>query len=171
MKNLLCAFFIFGMISSCGLGNNAGKSINDTSLESSATGGIFANIFNRDKRASKQEQVVNAQDVSGSILAAFVKTAKIERTRDGGIVYARAVMPRQGYYDAKLVSKDAFNQNHTDVLVLEFRAKEPHFSTLQSTMRSREVDVGVFLSNKKLSGIHSIQIVGSQNQVTIHRSF
>jgi len=169
MKNLLCALFIFGMISSCGLGNNADKSINDASLESSAAKGVFSNIFYRDKRANRQKQAVNAQDVSGSKLATFVKTAKIERTRDGGIVHARAVMPRQGYYDAKLVSKDAFNQNDTSVLVLEFRAKEPNFSTIQSTKRSREVDVGVFLSNKKLSGIHRIQIVGSQNQVTIRR--
>jgi len=169
MKNLLCAFFIFGIVSSCGLGNNAGKSKNDASFESSTARGIFANIFNRDKRAGKQKKVVNAQDLSGSVLAAFVKTAKIERTRDGGIVYARAVMPRQGYYDAQLVNKDAYNQNDTGVLVLEFRAKEPDFSTFQSTERSREVDVGVFLSNKKLSGIHRIQIVGSQNQVTIRR--
>ena len=169
MKNLLCAFFIFGMISSCGSGNNTGKSINNASLESSAARGIFTNIFKRTERAGKQKKVVNAQDVSGSILAAFVRTAKIDRTRDGGIVHARAVMPRQGYYDAKLVSKDVFNQNDTSVLVLEFRAKEPDFSTLQSTKRSREVDVGVFLSNKKLSGIRRIQIVGSQNQVTIRR--
>lgn len=113
--------------------------------------------------------MAKAQDVSGRSLAAVVKTARIERTRDGGIVRARAVMPRQGYYDAKLVSLDAFKPDENGVLVLEFRAKEPGFNTFQSTERSREVDVGVFLSNQKLAGIRTIRIVGRQNQVTLRR--
>lgn len=171
MKNLLCAFFVVGMVSSCGLGNSsAGSSANGLSSASSAGSGSSANIFGRRNRVERQNvDAVNAVSADGRTLVALVKTAKIERTRDGGIVHARAVMPRQGYYDAKLVSADAFKPDENGVLVLEFRAKEPQFNTVQSTERSREVDVGVFLSNQTLANIRSIRIVSRQNQVTLRR--
>ncbi len=175
MKNLLCAFFVVGMVSSCGLGNSAGSSAgssaNSASSASSAGSGSSANIFGRRSRVERQQQerVAKSQDISGRTLASVVKTARIERTRDGGIIRARALMPRQGYYDAKLVSLDAFKPDENGVLVLEFRAKEPGFNTLQSTERSREVDVGVFLSNQRLAGIRTIRIVGRQNQVSLRR--
>ena len=171
MKNLLCAVFVIGMVSSCGLGNSSvGSSANSASSASSAGSGSSANIFGRRSRAAQQQQqVAKSQDRSGRTLAAVIQGARIERTRDGGIVRARAVMPRQGYYDAKLVSQNAFKPDENGVLVLEFRAKEPLFNTFQSTERSREVDVGVFLSNQKLAAIRTIRIVGRQNQVTLRR--
>lgn len=171
MKNLLCAFFVVGMVSSCGLGNSSvGSSAGSSTSASSAGSGSSGNIFGRRNRAEQQrQQVEKSQDLSGRTLASVVKDARIERTRDGGIVRARAVMPRQGYYDAKLVSLDAFKPDENGILVLEFRAKEPLFNTFQSTERSREVDVGVFLSNQTLAAIRSIRIVGRQNQVTLRR--
>lgn len=172
MKNLLCAVFVIGMVSSCGLGNSSvGSSANSASSAASGSSAGSANIFGRRNRASKQQQaqVAAATDETGRTLAAFIKSARIERTRDGGIVRARAVMPRQGYYDAALISQEAFETDENGVLVLEFRAVEPEFNTLQSTERSREVDVGVFLSNQRLAAIRAIRVVGRQNQVTLSR--
>ena len=167
MKNLLIAACAVGLLSSCGLGNSAGSSAGSSTSASSAGSGSSANIFGRRNRA--EQQVGKAASSDGRTLAAVIKDARIERTRDGGIVRARAVMPRQGYYDAKLVSDDAFRPDENGVLTLEFRAKEPQFNTFTSTERSREIDVGVFLSNQKLAVIRSIRIVGRQNQVTLRR--
>lgn len=168
MKNLLCAFFVVGMVSSCGLGNSSvGSSANSASSASSSGSGSSASNFGRRTRAERRQ--ITPASTDGRTLAALVKSARIERTRDGGIVHARAVMPRQGYYDAALVSLDAFKPDENGVLVLEFRAKEPQFNTFQSTERSREVDVGVFLSNQKLAGIRTIRIVGRQNQISLGR--
>ncbi len=168
MKNLLCACFVVGMVSSCGLGNSSvGSSANSASSASSAGSGSSANIFGRRNRVEKQVQETGITD--GRTLVSVIKAARFERTRDGGIIRARAVMPRQGYYDAKLVSADAFKPDENGVLVLEFRAKEPEFNTYTSTERSRELDVGVFLSRQALASIKSIRIVGRQNQVSLRR--
>jgi hypothetical protein len=168
MKNLLCAFFVVGMVSSCGLGNSSvGSSANSASSASSAGSGSSAGIFGRRNRV--EQQVSTTETVFGRKLVSVVREARLERTRDGGIVRAQAVMPRQGYYDAKLVSMNAFKPDENGVLVLEFRAKEPQFNTYTSTERSRELDVGVFLSNQKLAKIKTIRVLGQQNQITLRR--
>ena len=98
-----------------------------------------------------------------------MKTAHIEQTQDGGIIRAHAVMPQHGYYDAKLVSKGPPSSGKTSTLKIEFQIKEPVFATILSTQRSQEIDVGLFLSNQKLSGIRQIHIIAKQNKVTLSR--
>ena len=168
MKNLLCAFFVVGMVSSCGLGNSSvGSSANSASSASSSGSGSSANIFGRRSRAD--QAVTKTTTIDGRTLVSVIKDARLERTRDGGIVHARAVLPRQGYYNAKLVSGSAFEPDENGVLTLEFRAQEPQFNTNVVTNHSREIDVGVFLSNQRLAGIRTIRVVGSQNQISLRR--
>ena len=168
MKNLLCAFFIVGMVSSCGLGNSSvGSSAGSASSASSSGSGSSAGSFGRRNRANKK--AIASTTIEGRSLVAVIEGARFERTRDGGVIRARALMPRQGYYDAKLISLNKFVPDEKGVLTLEFRAKEPQFNTNTSTNRSREIDVGVFLSHQKLAVIRSIRVVGSQNQVTLRK--
>ncbi|MEJ6708286.1 MAG: hypothetical protein QNK92_05695 [Amylibacter sp.] len=168
MKNLLCAFSIVGMVSSCGLGNSSvGSSAGSSTSASSAGTGSSASSFGRRNRANKKAVVSTA--IEGRSLVSVIEGARFERTRDGGVIRARALMPRQGYYDAKLISLNKFEPDEKGVLTLEFRAKEPQFNTSVSTNRSREIDAGVFLSHQKLANIRTIRVLGSQNQVSLRK--
>lgn len=126
-------------------------------------------IFSRRNPLSQQQRMAQTQDLSNRRLVASVKTAHIEQTQDGGIIRARAVMPQHAYYDAKLVSKGPPTSGKTSTLKIEFQIKEPVFATILSTQRSQEIDVGLFLSNQKLSGIRQIHIIAKQNKVTLSR--
>lgn len=170
MKKIISAFVLVGMVSSCGIGNSAGSSVGSASSATSSGFGSSANIFGRRTRVEQQVTTTTTNTIiDGRQLVSAVKGARFEQTRDGGIIRAQAVMPRQGYYDAKLVTSSSFKPDENGVLTLEFRAKEPQFNTLASTERSREIDVGVFLSRQKLAVIRSIRIVGRNNQVSLRR--
>ena len=73
--------------------------------ESYAGSSGSTSIFSRRNPLSQQRRMTQTQDLSNRRLVASVKTAHIEQARDGGIIRARAAMPQQRYYDAKLVSK------------------------------------------------------------------
>jgi hypothetical protein len=172
MKKLLCAFVLVGFVSSCGIGNSlggsSGSSTGSSGSASSAGSGSSAGSFGLGRRqANKQLDPLATSD--GRTLIAVIKEARFERTRDGGIVYARGISSRQGYYKALLTSPTNFAPDEKGVLTLEFRAKEPQFQTLTSTEHSREIDVGLFISKQKLEAAKSIRIVGRQNQIVIRR--
>ena len=135
--------------------------------ETSARSSGSTSIFSRRNPLSQRQGMTQTQDLSNRRLVASVKTAQIEQTRDGGVIRACAVMPRQGYYHAKLVSKGPPTSGKTSTLKIEFQIKEPVFTTILSTQRSQEIDVGLFLSNQKLSGIRQIHIIAKQSKVTV----
>lgn len=167
MKNITCALCLIGALSSCGIGNSAGSSAGSSTSASSAGSGSSAGIFGRRNRSEQTKDATINED--GKTLIAVVRQARFERTRDGGIIRATGIASRQGYYDAELISPTDFVPNDKGVLTLEFRAKEPKFQTNILNERSREIDVGVFVSNRKLAAARSIRIVGRQNQVSIRR--
>ena len=169
MKNFFYIFFLVWLVSSCGFSKNANGRTESAQSGSYAGSSGSTSIFSRRNPLSQQQRMAQTQDLSNRRLVASVKTAHIERTRDGGIIRARAVMPQQGYYDAKLVSKGPPTSGKTSTLKIEFQIKEPVFTTILSTQRSQEIDVGLFLSNQKLSGIRQIHIIAKQNKVTLSR--
>jgi hypothetical protein len=172
MKKILCAIFLAGFLSSCGLGNSLGNSAGSSAGSASSIGGggsssAGSSLFGRRNRA--QTTTTTTIDKDGRGLISTIKLARFERTRDGGIIHATGIASRQGYYDAGLVAPDGLVPNEQGVIVLEFRAKEPQFQTATSTERSREIDVGLFISAQKLAASKSILVVGRQNQINIRR--
>ncbi|MDG1998469.1 MAG: hypothetical protein P8I79_04910 [Amylibacter sp.] len=169
MKNFFYIFFLVWLVSSCGFSKNADGRMESAQSETSAGSSGSMSIFSRRNPLSQQQRMTQTQGLSNRMLVASVKTAQIEQTRDGGIIRARAVMPQQGYYHARLVSKGPPAFGTPSTLEIEFQIKEPVFTTILSTQRYQEIDVGLFLSNQKLSGIRQIHIIAKQNKVTLSR--
>lgn len=108
-------------------------------------------------------------DAGGRVLIATLKDARFERTRDGGIIRATGIAPRQGYYDAVLFSPTDLYPDENGDIILEFRAKEPQFNTAVSTDWSRTISVGVFLSSERLASARRVVVVGRTKQIQIRR--
>lgn len=86
----------------------------------------------------------------------------VERVPGGAIVRARGLPPTQGYYDGALVSETR-NTPEDGVLTYQFRIVEPATPQRVSTVRSREVIVGLFLSDQTLEGVRSIRVEAARN--------
>ncbi|WP_069299430.1 hypothetical protein [Neptunicoccus sediminis] len=181
MKKLIGAVLLVGMVSSCGLGNSAGNSAGSSagssansagsassagSAGSASSAGSFGNLFGRRNRVDQRVDPV-IQNNGG--LISVIKEARFERARGGAIIRARGVAPRQGYYDASLYSATGLKPDANGDITLEFRAKEPQFQTNVLGEHSREIDVGIFISNQKLNAANAIRVVGRQNQISLRR--
>lgn len=86
----------------------------------------------------------------------------VERTPGGAIVRARGLPPTQGYWDGDLVSETR-GEPVDGVLTYEFRIVAPRDPQPVSTRQSREVVVGLFLSDQSLEGVREIRVVAARN--------
>lgn len=89
-----------------------------------------------------------------------VLTMAVEPMPGGAIVRARGVTPTQGWWNAELVPQDLTEDG---VLVYEFRLVQPQGRTDVNTQRSREIDVGIFISDVKLEAVREIVVQGATN--------
>lgn len=178
MKQVFGALIVLGFVAGCGgLGNSLGNSANSASSGSAGSANSAnsarssGSSFGLGRSRTEATQTVDSRTVSagGRRLVSVLKQARIERTRDGAIVYATALHPRQGYYDGQLFSETGTFPDENGVLTLEFRAKEPEFQTPVSTERSRLMTVGVFVPNQRLAATSRIVLVGRQNQIVLRR--
>ena len=172
LKTVLGALAAMALLASCGIGNSIGNSASSAGSSASAGSSGSASsfggrLFNR--RQAVEQQADPALRADGRRLISTVKFARFERARGGGIIRAQGIAPRQGYFNAALVSTTDLKPDENGVLTLEFRAEAPAFSTLTSTERSRQVNVALFISNQKLAAARSIRVVGRQNQINLRR--
>jgi hypothetical protein len=84
----------------------------------------------------------------------------------GAIIRVTGLPPRQGWYDGELVPVPG-----TDATLLSYqlRAYPPHYQTLVSTPRSRELVVATFVSADKLAGVREIRVSGELNALSSRR--
>lgn len=94
-----------------------------------------------------------------------VTSARRDRLPGGIIVTATGVPPSQGWWDAELVPVE--EESDTRSLVFEFLVARPRFAEPSGTQQSREVVVGLFLSDQRLQGVQDITIVGAQNRRSV----
>jgi hypothetical protein len=97
-----------------------------------------------------------------------VSALAIERTPGGAILRAIGLPVEQGYYDGELVSVSD-GKPVEGVLEYQFRIRPPVAPTRVSTVPSREVVVGLFLSNQDLDGVREIRVVGQRNTRAVRR--
>lgn len=175
MKQVFVSLLILGFLAGCGtLGNSANSSAGSASSAGSGASSGSARssgsgLFGGRRVEVEQKVDIRTQAAGGRRLMSVVREARFDRTRDGGIIRATGVAPRQGYYDAVLFSPTGFKPNEKGTIVLEFRAREPQFVTATSTERSRMITVGLFLSDQKLAAAKRIVVVGGKNQIAISR--
>lgn len=120
------------------------------------------NWFGRSERA----QVVTADpNADPRPLVAQIITLRVEQVPGGAIMRATGLPPIQGYYDGALLPLG----REDGVLNYEFRASAPPTQTRVSTQRSREVVVGVFVSDQTLSGVRQIRVSAAANALAVRR--
>lgn len=97
-----------------------------------------------------------------------ISALNIEQTPGGAIIRARGLPVEQGYYDGELVSVSD-DKPVDGVLEYQFRIRPPLAPTRVSTEQSREVVVGLFLSNQALNGVREIRVVTQRNTRAVRR--
>jgi hypothetical protein len=120
------------------------------------------NPFNWFGRSQQTAVVTNpdAAPVDQRLLVEQVLDMKVEQFPGGAIIRAVGLPPTQGYWDAELVAQP---QDGSGKLVLDFRIFPPVGAAAVVNQQSREVTVGLRLSNIKLDGISQIVVQGSKN--------
>lgn len=103
-----------------------------------------------------------AQAVDDRTLVDQVTFLKLEKTTDGAILHATGLPPTQGWWEGALVSTTDM-EPEDGVLKLQFRIAPPWQAPRVSTVPSREVQVGLFLSPQKLERIRRIEVEAAHN--------
>ncbi|MEM6618391.1 MAG: hypothetical protein AAF761_06150 [Pseudomonadota bacterium] len=163
-------------LAGCGVGASLGNSANSSagsagSAASSGSAGSAGSFGLARRQNTVVEQQIDVRTVAAGnrTLVSRVKQARFQRTRDGGIIHATALPPRTGYYDAVLFSPTGLVPDETGTVVLELRAKEPLFATATGTERTREIEVGIFMSNQELARARQIVVVANGNAIRLRR--
>ncbi|TCP61304.1 hypothetical protein EV663_10521 [Rhodovulum bhavnagarense] len=99
-------------------------------------------------------------------LVAQVSAVAVDRIPGGAILRATGLPTRQGHWDAGLV---AIPNDEPGLSIYEFRAAAPLTATAAGTPQSREITVGLYLSDQDLGPIRTIVVRGAQNQQTVRR--
>lgn len=100
-------------------------------------------------------------------LVAEVTSLAVEPTPTGAIIRATGLPPQQGWYAGSLVPD---TDGPVDgVLSYRFRAVPPLGQTRVSTVRSRELSVGVAISRTVLAETRVIRVIGARNVRTVRR--
>lgn len=92
----------------------------------------------------------------------------LERVPGGAILRATGLPPRQGYFDAVLLPLNN-GVPVEGVLHFQLRASPPFEATRPGTPQSRELVVGLFLSDQRLAGIRSIRLSAEANALAVRR--
>ena len=120
------------------------------------------NWFGRSERA----QVVTADpNADPRPLVQQIVTLRVEKAPGGAIIRATGLPPIQGYYDGVLLPLGS----EDGVLSYEFRASAPPVPTRVSTQQSREVVIGLFVSDQTLAGVREIRVSGASNALAVRR--
>ena len=101
-------------------------------------------------------------------LIATVTSLIVEETPGGAIVRAVGLPPEQGWYDADLVSETR-GEPVNGILTFFFRARPPEDATRVSTVDSREIIAGRFVSELTLAETREIRVVAAGNTRAVRR--
>jgi len=92
----------------------------------------------------------------------------VDRMPGGAIITATGLPPRQGYWSARLLPENG-GVAVRGVLSYQFRAFPPTAQTPQGRDVSREITVGLFVSDQSLAGVRTIQVRAAGNQRSSRR--
>ncbi|EKE44034.1 hypothetical protein OCGS_2015 [Oceaniovalibus guishaninsula JLT2003] len=95
-----------------------------------------------------------------------VAALDIARKPGGAILTATGLPPVQGFWNGALVPVGDAADGRLD---FEFRIEPPLQPTRVSTAVSREVIVGIFLTDRQLAGVSEIRVSGARNARAVRR--
>ncbi|MDJ1015104.1 MAG: hypothetical protein QNJ35_01230 [Paracoccaceae bacterium] len=98
-----------------------------------------------------------------------VTSLEVERTPGGAIIRASGLPPSQGWYDAELVPENRDAEPVGGILSFTLRAVPPADPRRVSTVQSRELVVGRFVSEITLASTREIRVIASRNIRTSRR--
>ncbi|MDF0602375.1 hypothetical protein P1J78_16675 [Psychromarinibacter sp. C21-152] len=101
-------------------------------------------------------------------LVTQIADLRLEQVPGGAIVKATGLPPRQGYYDAALLPMNS-GLPVDGVMHYQLRAFPPQEPTRAGTPQSRELVVGLFVSDQTLAGIRTIRVSAAQNALAVRR--
>ena len=131
---------------------------------SGCSGGISLNPFNwfssDEDNIERLEEIDVRRAQDNRLLIPEVTSLSVEKLPGGIILRANGLPDQQGWYDAQLVPNDSDTPGDGN-LTLEFRASPPAEPTRVSTVQSREIIAGIYLSDVQLVGIRVIRVLGS----------
>lgn len=120
------------------------------------------NPFNWFGRSREVATSATVEPADPRPLMAQVTRLAIEQTPGGAIVRATGLPPSQGYFDGELVPvSDGVAVD--GILEYEFRAFPPPAPTRASTPQSREIVVGLFLTDQEMAGVRQIRVDAAEN--------
>lgn len=120
------------------------------------------NWFGSDENEETVEDVTVVESREVRPLIAEVTSVVLEETPGGVIIRATGLPPEQGWHNAALVSETR-GRPVNGILTFAFRAVPPAEPMRASTVQSREIVVGRFVSNITLNEVREIRIVAEQN--------
>jgi hypothetical protein len=101
-------------------------------------------------------------------LVAEVLEVTIEPMQGGAILTATGRTATQGWWSADLVLREGEGTDPA-APVYDFRVLPPVVPTAVSTPQSREITVGLFLTDDALDGVRSITVQGAGNGRAVRR--
>lgn len=124
------------------------------------------NWFGRSQEVETFVPVARAPDPRP--LVDQVTELTIERTPGGAIVRARGLPATQGYWGGDLVAENR-GVPVEGVLTYMFRIVPPETGARSSSVRSREIVVGQFLTQQDMDGVREIRVVAARNSRAVRR--
>ena len=153
MKRLIVALTLLSFLSAC-------AGVRDSRLNP-------FNWFGRD-REERVKVVETVGPIERRPLVAEVISLKVDRMPGGAIIHAVGLPVTQGHWDGELVPLNG-EMPDKGTLTYEFRLAPPPGPTRQGTPQSREVVVGLFVSDQTMLGVRSISVVAQQNRRNVRR--
>lgn len=117
-------------------------------------------------RSAASDSTATQASIEAQTLVAQVVTLRAEAVPGGAILRATGLPQRQGYFDGQLVQITSADPG---ILAFEFQIEEPFGQTQVGPQQSREVLVGMFLTEQTLAGVRQIRVSGAANALTIRR--
>ena len=129
--------------------------------------GTVLNPFNwfGNDRSEEIEVVDTDPDADIRPLVQQVVSLSIDPVTQGAIVRATGLPPTQGYWSAELIEVE----RTANEITYEFRVFPPLDPSPSSTQQSREVMVGIQLTNFDLNGLRRVTVIGAQNRRSVTR--
>lgn len=103
-----------------------------------------------------------AEDVYEGTLIDEVTALRLERVPTGAILHVTGLPQREGAFDVRLIPQ-SIDGPVNGVMAYTLNAYQP-VTTRQGSPRTREVEVGRFLSNTQLDRITEIQVIAERNR-------
>jgi hypothetical protein len=117
---------------------------------------------------SRTSETSAAQTQTAVPLVNQIITLRAEKVPGGAIVRATGLPQRQGYFDGQLVAENG-GKPVEGVLSYRFTISAPYVQTASGPPRSREVVVGLFVSDQSLEGVRQIRVSAATNALVVRR--